>query len=288
MREISGYTKMGCLLGSPVSHSISPAMHNAAFKELDIDYRYLAFDIAPEKLVSTVTALKNMNVYGFNVTMPHKNAICDLCDELSPAARISHSVNTVVNKDGYLIGHTTDGIGFVDACLDAGFSIKDKHMVLLGAGGASSSILVQSALDGAKSIDLFCRRESPNWLSARKLIDNLKKESSCDFFLHDIHDENLLQRKIEECHILVNGTSLGMAPHTKECPISDISYLSSRPFVYDLIYNPRQTKLLDMAKTAGCNYSNGLYMLLYQGAAAFFLWTGQKMPIAKIKELYFR
>lgn len=288
MKEISGHTRMGCLLGSPVAHSISPAMHNAAFKELDIDYRYLAFDIAPENLATTVEALKNMNVYGFNLTMPHKNAMCDLCDSLSPAARISHSVNTVVNKNGHLYGHTTDGVGFVDACLDAGFSIRGKKMVLLGAGGASSSVLVQSALDKTESISLFCRKSSPNWLRAKKLLSDLKEESSCRLFLYDIEDEALLAREIDDCHILVNGTSLGMAPQTEKSPVSTADFLASRPFVYDLVYNPRQTRLLDMAKTAGCRYANGLYMLLYQGAAAFYLWTGQKMPVEKIKEAYFR
>ena len=124
--NISGSTRLVCLLGSPVAHSISPAMHNASFQYHDLDYAYLAFDVGEEKLASVVEALKEMNVRGFNLTMPDKNKMCTLCDRLSPAAEISESVNTVLNENGVLTGYTTDGSGYMKACEDAGFHIIGK------------------------------------------------------------------------------------------------------------------------------------------------------------------
>ncbi len=141
--NISGSTRLVCLLGSPVAHSISPAMHNASFQYHDLDYAYLAFDVGEEKLASVVEALKEMNVRGFNLTMPDKNKMCTLCDRLSPAAEISESVNTVLNENGVLTGYTTDGIGYMKACEDAGFHIIGKKMTLFGAGGAATAILVR-------------------------------------------------------------------------------------------------------------------------------------------------
>ena len=140
--NISGSTRLICLLGSPVVHSISPAMHNASFQYHDLDYAYLAFDIGDNRLASVVEALKEMNVRGFNLTMPDKNLMATLCDRLSPAAEISGSVNTVLNENGVLTGYTTDGIGYMKACEDAGFDIIGKKMTLFGAGGAATAILV--------------------------------------------------------------------------------------------------------------------------------------------------
>ena len=159
---ISGSTGFACLLGHPVSHSISPAMHSAAFDLLDLDYVYLAFDITEDRLKETVDGLKAMHCLGWNLTMPLKTAIIPYLDELSEASTLSHSVNTVVNDGGRLIGHTTDGVGYMDSLKDAGFSIDGGRMVLLGAGGAATSICTQAALDGVKEIFLFKRKTPPS------------------------------------------------------------------------------------------------------------------------------
>ena len=286
MKEITGHTILTCLLGSPVSHSISPMMHNEAFQQLGLDYAYMAFDIELEKLASVVEALRIMNVRGFNLTMPHKNAMCSLCDSLSPAAEIIGAVNTVVNDGGHLTGYTTDGTGYMHALKEDGYDIIGKKMTLLGAGGAATSIFVQAALDGVSEISIFNRR-SPFWERAEKIIKMLTERTNCKIKLYDYSDPNILKREISESVILTNGTSVGMAPDVERSLITDTSVFHKDLIVSDVIYNPRETLLLRQAKEAGCKTQNGLYMLLYQGAEAFKLWTGQDMPIELVKEKYF-
>lgn len=286
-KEITGKTVLTGLLGSPVAHSISPQMHNESFRMLGLDYVYLAFDVAPEKLKSAVEGLKAVNARGYNLTMPHKNLICEYMDNLSFAATLSNSVNTVVNHDGVLTGHTTDGIGYMRAVEDAGFSIIGKKMTLLGAGGASSSVLVQAALDGVKEIDVF-NRHGKNFNRAKQLIDTLNQQTNCKVSLYDLEDETQLTKSIGESAILTNGTSVGMNPHPEGCLIKNSDVFRKELIVSDLIYNPRETKLMKLARERGAQAFNGLYMLLYQGAAAFELWTGEKMPIEHIKNLYFQ
>lgn len=283
---ITGHTRLTGLLGSPVSHSISPMMHNEAFSQLGLDYVYLAFDVKPEQLKSAVDGLCTLNVRGFNLTMPHKTMMCSLCDKLSPAAQISRSVNTVVNDNGVLTGHTTDGIGYMRSLKDAGFDITGRKMTLLGAGGAATAILVQAALDGAAEISVFNNR-SASFTRMEQTISELKQYSSCRIHLYDYSDSRILRREIAESAILTNGTSVGMSPHTDASIITDSSMLRHDLIVSDVIYNPEETKLLSMAKEAGCATFNGLYMLLYQGAEAFRLWTGQEMPVEIVKEKYF-
>lgn len=286
MNHITGHTKLTGLLGSPVSHSISPMMHNEAFQQLGLDYTYMAFDIELEKLTSVVEAFRIMNVRGFNLTMPHKNAMCALCDSLSPAAEIIGAVNTVVNDNGLLTGYTTDGIGYMRGLKEDGYDIIGKKMTLLGAGGAATSIFVQAALDGVSEISIFNRR-SPFWKRAEQIVEMLKEHTNCKISLYDYEDPNILKREISESVILTNGTSVGMAPNIEQSLITDTSVFHKDLIVSDVIYNPRETLLLRQAKEAGCKTQNGLYMLLYQGAEAFKLWTGQDMPVEIVKEKYF-
>lgn len=285
-REITGHTQLICLLGTPVSHSISPSMHNASFEALNLDYAYLAFDVNTDTLKDTVNTLKNINAKGWNLTMPCKNVMATLCDNLSPAAKISGSVNTVVNENGILIGHTTDGIGFMRAAKEAGHDLTGKKITLLGAGGAATSILVQAALDGASEIAVFSLPDK-FYDRAVQIIETLNKETNCNIHIHDLAKKDLLKEEIKNSYILINGTSVGMAPNTDACIIPDTSYLYPKLVVADVIYNPRETKLLTMAKEVGCDTFNGMYMLLYQGAEAFRLWTGEEMPVELIKERYF-
>ena len=284
--EITGKTKLTALLGSPVSHSISPQMHNEAFRLLGLDYVYLAFDVTPARLPDAVKGLTAAGICGFNLTMPLKVHILPLLDELTPAARLSGSVNTVIVKDGRLIGHTTDGIGYMRSVTDAGFDIIGKKMTLLGAGGAASAICVQAALDGVSSIDMF-KRKNETWEKAEAFCSTVSKETGCSIRLLDIENPSVVADSILSSAILTNATSVGMAPDTELSPIADVSVLHKDLIVSDIIYNPRQTLLLKQAQQAGCPYFNGLYMLLYQGAAAFSCWTGHEMPVAQIKAKYF-
>lgn len=286
MKEITGHTRLTGLLGSPVSHSISPMMHNESFKQLGLDYVYLAFDVGTDTLAKAVEGLRTLNVRGFNITMPDKNLMSELCDKLSPAAEIIGAVNTVVNDNGVFTGYTTDGVGYMRAVQDAGHDIIGKKMTLLGAGGAATAVLVQAALDGLSEISVFSIRDA-FFERAERTVAALNERTNCKVKLYDFEDESILRREIGDSAILTNGTSVGMAPNTDRSIITDTSMFHKDLIVSDVIYNPRETKLLKLAKEAGCATFNGLYMLLYQGAESFKLWTGQDMPVDIIKEKYF-
>ena len=279
---ITGHTGLICLLGSPCAHSVSPMMHNASFEALGLDYRYLAFDVNEEALPTAVAGLKVLGARGFNLTMPDKNLMVSLCDELSTAARIIGAVNTVVNENGRLIGHNTDGIGYMQSVKDAGYDIIGKKMTLLGAGGAATAILVQAALDGLKEIAVFVRPTSRFYDRLVHTVEELTEIRICDF-----SDADLLKKELADSAILTNGTSVGMAPHEETCPVPEDLTFPKDLIVSDIIYNPRETKLLTMAKNQGNPFFNGSYMLLYQGAEAFRLWTGMEMPVEKIKKEFF-
>lgn len=285
-KEITGHTGLLCLLGSPVAHSISPAMHNEACKQLGLDYAYLAFDVPEEKMPQAVEGLRTMGARGWNITMPGKNIMCKLADKLSPASEISGACNTIVNEDGVLTAYTTDGVGFMRAVKDKGVDIIGKKMTLLGAGGAATAILVQAALDGVAEIQVFNIKDA-FWERAQDIVNQLNERTTCKVALHDYEDPEVLRAAIADSAILVNGTSVGMAPKTDATIITDTTMFQPDLFVFDVIYNPKETRLLREAKAAGCKTSNGMYMLLYQGAASFELWTGQEMPVDIIKEKYF-
>lgn len=284
--QITGHTVLTALLGSPVAHSISPMMHNEAFQLLGLDYAYLAFDVSLEELKTVVEALKIMNCRGFNCTMPHKTLVCEYVDHLSDAARLIGAVNTVVNDNGILTGHNTDGIGYMQSVKAAGHDIIGKNMTLLGVGGAATAILAQAALDGVKKIHVF-NRKSPSFEKARPFIDRINRDTNCEVSLYDIEDETMLRACLKDSQILTNGTSVGMAPNTEATLIHDVSMFHEDLIVSDVIYNPEETLLMKQAKEAGCKTFNGLYMLLYQGAEAFKIWTGKEMPVEPIKKKYF-
>lgn len=283
---ITGHTRLTGLLGSPVSHSISPLMHNEAFRLLGLDFTYLCFEVGEESLEDAVKGLKTLGARGWNCTMPDKQRMCELCDTLSPAAQMIGAVNTVVNEYGCLSGHNTDGVGYMMAVKEAGFDITGRNMTLLGAGGAATAIAVQAALDGVKTLNIFNRR-GRSWQHAVQLVDTINAGTPCHAALYDLADTSALARCLRESRILTNGTSVGMAPRDSECILPDKSLLHPELIVSDIIYNPRKTKLMQMAESAGCPVFNGLYMLLFQGAEAFRLWTGHDMPTEKIKQLYF-
>lgn len=284
---ITGKTRLTGLLGSPVSHSISPLMHNEAFGLLNLDYAYLCFDVKEEQMEEAVKALKLLNVRGFNCTMPVKIRMCELADKLSPAAELIGAVNTVVNDNGVLTGHNTDGIGFTEAVRSYGYDITGKKMILLGAGGAATAAAVQAALDGVSELAVF-NRKSRSWHRGQQLVDNINKKTSCKAALYDLEDTTALRAQLADSYILVNGTPVGMAPNTGISPIPDASMLHEGLIVYDAIYNPRETELMRQAASQGASACNGLLMLLYQGAAAFELWTGQKMPVDHIRSKFFQ
>ena len=284
--EITGHTRLTALLGSPVAHSISPQMHNEAFRQLGLDYVYLAFDVGPGRIKEAFEGLKAIDIQGFNLTMPLKTSIQPYLDELTPAARLTGSVNTVYRRDGRYIGHTTDGTGYMRSVADAGCDVIGRKMTLLGAGGAATAICVQAALDGASAIDMF-KRKNATFDQTAAFCAHIAEETGCPIRLYDIGDAKQLTKSISESALLTNATSVGMAPDTEHSPLPDSAILHPGIVVSDIIYHPRETKLLRQAREAGCMCFNGMYMLLFQGAASFRCWTGQDMPVDIIRTKYF-
>ncbi len=285
--EISGKTALTALIGSPVSHSISPKMHNLAFQALGIDCVYLCFDVGGSDLRKVVDGLREIGILGYNVTMPFKVKIIDYMDDLTDAARLAGSCNTVILKNGRLTGHTTDGIGFMHSIRDLGYDITGKKMSILGAGGAASSIISQAALDGTAAIDIFRRKREPMYGETLKLADRVSEHTGCRINVWDFGDREQMRQSISESSILVNATSIGMTPDEKACPVPDASFLRPDLFVYDIVYDPRETRLITMARNAGCPVSNGVGMILYQGAESFRCWTGREMPVDLIRDEIF-
>ncbi len=283
---ITGHTRLIGLLGSPVAHSISPLMHNEAFRVLGLDFAYLCFDVDESALADAVQAMRCLQARGFNCTMPVKVRMCALADRLSPAARLMDAVNTVVNEDGQLIGHNTDGVGYMASLRDAGVCVIGRKMTLLGCGGAATAIAVQAALDGVAEIALFTRAGRSRD-RAGELASKLMARTRCRVRSYDLADTATLRRQLAESCLLTNATPIGMAPNTGETPIPDPSMLHGGLVVSDIIYNPSQTRLLSDAKTRGCRTMNGLPMLLFQGAEAFRLWTGREMPLQAVREACF-
>ncbi|EHJ32859.1 shikimate dehydrogenase [Clostridioides difficile] len=286
--EISGRTGLFALIGTPVGHSKSPVMYNYSFKKLDLDYRYLAFDITVDKVKEALLAIKTFNIKGANVTMPCKSAVTEYMDELSPAARIIGACNTIVNDNGKLVGHITDGVGYVRNLKENGVEVKGKKITIMGAGGAATAIQVQCALDGAREISIFNTKDD-FYKRSEQTVENIKKDvPECVVNLYDLEDTNKLYEEIESSDILTNATLIGMKPYDNETNIKDTSVLRKDLVVTDVVYNPKKTKMIEDAEANGCKAIGGLGMLLYQGAEAFNLYTGLEMPVEEVNELCFK
>ena len=286
--EISGRTGLFALIGTPVGHSKSPVMYNYSFKKLDLDYRYLAFDITVDKVKEALLAIKTFNIKGANVTMPCKSAVTEYMDELSPAARIIGACNTIVNDNGKLVGHITDGVGYVRNLKENGVEVKGKKITIMGAGGAATAIQVQCALDGAREISIFNPKDD-FYKRAEQTVENIKKDvPECVVNLYDLEDTNKLYEEIQSSDILTNATLIGMKPYDNETNIKDTSVLRKDLVVTDVVYNPKKTKMIEDAEANGCKAIGGVGMLLYQGAEAFNLYTGLEMPVEEVNELCFK
>lgn len=287
--EINGKTELFCLIGSPVGHSGSPAMYNYSFQKTNLNCAYLAFDVKLEETEAAVNGLKTLGCSGFNVTMPCKTRAAELADELSDAAALIGACNTMVIKDGKLYGHNTDGIGFVKNLKEHGVDVKDKVMTVMGAGGAATAIQVQAALEGAREIHIFNRRDEfyANAENTAKKIE--ERVPGVKVNVYPLEDEQKLYEKIGESHILVNATKVGMKPMEEESLIKDTRVFRENLVVADAVYNPRETKMLQEAQAAGCKIAlGGIGMLLRQGEAAFRIFTGENMPTEEVYEKFFR
>ena len=282
--RITGHTELIGLIATPIRHSSSPRMHNEAFAKLGLDYAYLAFEVGNEGLEDTIKGFRAMKVRGSNVSMPNKTVVHKYLDKLSDAAEMCGAVNTIVNDNGVLTGHITDGIGYMSGLKDAGIDIIGKKMTIVGAGGAATAIQVQAALDGVKEISIFNRKDA-FYERAQKTVKDINEKTNCKATLYDLDDLDKLKEEIASSYIFTNATGMGMKPLEGQTYIPDKSFLRKDLIVTDVVYAPAETALLKMAKEVGCKTLNGFPMMLFQGAAAFKLWTNQDMPIEHVKEV---
>lgn len=282
--RITGHTELIGLMAYPIRHSSSPAMHNEAFAQLGLDYAYLAFEVTNETLEDAVKGIRALQLKGSNVSMPNKTVVGQYLDELSPAAKLCGAVNTIVNENGKLTGHITDGIGYMASLKDNGIDVIGKKMTIAGAGGAATAIEIQAALDGVKEMSIFNIKDK-FWENAEKTIEKIRSNTDCVVNLYDLDDKDKLKEEIADSYLFVQATGVGMKPLEGQSVIPDTSFLRPDLIVTDTVYAPRQTKLLEQAEEAGCKCMNGLGMMLFQGDAAFHLWTGKHMPLEQMKKV---
>lgn len=281
--RITGHTELIGLMAYPIRHSSSPAMQNEAFAKLGLDYAYLAFEVDNDTLEDAITGLRALKMRGSNVSMPNKTVVHKYLDELSPAAEMCGAVNTIVNDNGKLTGHITDGIGYVQSLKDNDIDVIGKKMTIVGAGGAATAIEIQAALDGVAEISIFNRKDE-FWANAEKTVEKINTKTNCKATLYDLADLDKLKEEIADSYLFANATGMGMKPLEGQTYIPDKSFFREDLIVTDVVYFPRETEMLRMAKEVGCKTMNGLGMMLFQGSAAFELWTGQPMPIEYMKE----
>jgi len=273
MNLITSHTKLTGIIGHPVSHSLSPVMHNAAFEDLGLDYRYLAFEVLPNNLEKTVEGFRAIGVAGFNVTVPYKLDVMQYLDQVSPEAQIIGAVNTVVNNAGILVGYNTDAKGFLLA-LKKEADINKKNILIIGAGGAARAVVFSFASESVREI-VVCNRTKEK---ADDLVADVKQAG----INLPIFSKVLDKKNISQADIIINTTSLGLK--TGEESIVPKDWLMPEKICMDLIYNPEVTPFLACAKQQGCKTINGLGMLIEQGRLAFKLWTGKEPSYEVMKK----
>ena len=277
--KIDGYTRLAAVVANPIKHSISPFIHNQAFEATHTNGVYVAWEVEATDLAETVANVRRYQMFGINLSMPYKEQVISYLDQLSEEARLIGAVNTVVNREGTLIGYNTDGKGFFKSL--PSFKISGKRMVLLGAGGAAKAILAQAILDGVSQVSVFVRSASIE--KTRPYLEKLQNETGFKVDLFALEDVSELQARIIDSDLLVNATSVGMDGVSLPIPASVV--LPEKLLVADVIYQPFETPFLKWARNQGNQAINGLGMLLYQAAEAFQLWTGKEMPTDQIWEL---
>ena len=273
--KIKGSTNIVGLIGHPVEHSFSPPMHNAAFEKLGMDYAYVAFDVDPNNLGSAIEGAKSLNINGFNVTIPHKIEVMQFLDEIDEVAGLIGAVNTIDFKN--MKGYNTDGIGAVRAIEDV-ISIKDKNVVIAGAGGASRAISFYLAKYGADSITILNRNVDRAISLAGDVLDS--------GLIVDVQADSMseINNYLSDADILVDTTPMGMHPHVDDEPIARAEDMHEDLVVFDAVYNPNETVLIKEAIKAGAKPVYGIKMLLYQGAESFKIWTGVDAPVDEMEK----
>ena len=271
--EIKGSTNVVGLIGHPVEHSFSPPMHNASFEKLDMDYVYTAFDVDPKNLKSAIIGAQVLDIKGFNVTIPHKIEVMKYLDEIDEVASLIGAVNTIDFKE--LKGYNTDGIGAIKAISEV-TKIKNKNVLIAGAGGASRAISFYIAKYGADKLTILNRNVEK--------ADKLALDVSDSGLMDNVSSDSMENMNLDDVDILINTTPVGMHPNVNDTPIALAGDMHEELVVFDAVYNPNETGLLKEAIKANAKPVYGIKMLLYQGAESFNIWTGKKAPIDVMEE----
>lgn len=283
-KRIDGRTGLYALFGTPVGHSGSPAMYNFCFQHDGINAAYMAFDVNVDDMEQVMKAVKLFNIRGGNFTMPVKNIASQLCDEITPAARLVGACNVFVNKDGMICGDVTDGKGFIKNLQVNGVEVKGKKLVVLGSGGAATAVQVSLALEGVSELAIFCRNDE-FYPRAEGTAKKLAAECpDVKVSVTRLEESVKLKEAVDGCDILVNATSVGMKPMDDQTLI-DPAWLRKDLIVADTVYNPEKTKLILDAEAAGCKAAiGGKGMLLWQGALNYEFYTGRPMPVEEYQK----
>ncbi|MFC1909743.1 shikimate dehydrogenase [Chloroflexota bacterium] len=277
-QSITGKTGICGVIGDPIEHTLSPAMHNAAYVNLGLDYVYLPFRVRVDDLRQAIEGMRAFNIRGLNVTIPHKVAVMQYLDKIDELAEKICAVNTIVNDDGILTGYNTDASGFLRPLLERKINPQGKNVVIIGAGGASRAISFILAEKGT-NLNILNRCEELEW--AVKLADRISQTFDRPTKASELNESNL-KKALATADILINATSVGMIPHEDKTPVSE-NLLRPGLTVYDVVYNPLKTRLLEEAEKAGATTLGGIEMLAWQGASAFELWLGIKAPVNIMK-----
>lgn len=275
--EITGRTKIVGVIGDPVEHSCSPPMHNAAFREIGMDYVYVPFRVRPEQLPAAIAGFKALNVAGINITLPHKKVVLPLMDSVSQEAELIGAVNTMVFRSGMVEGHNTDARGFIASLREEGIgNIKGMKVVVLGAGGGAQAVVVGLALEGVERITIVNRTHE----KAIQLAEDISGKTNILVEGISLDDEHLPQH-ISESHLLVSTITAGM---DLSIPlVIDPGWLHRDLIVCDIVYIPPETNLLRAAAERGLRTVGGMGMLVHQGAISFQLWTGRQPSVKTMR-----
>lgn len=251
-------------------------MHNMAFRELGLDFVYIAFEVKEENLNQAIKGIRSLGLVGLNVTIPYKEKVIQFLDEISPEASDIGAVNTILNRQDRLVGYNTDGLGAIKALEENNIELNGKRILLLGAGGAARSIAFYFSKNASELLIL-----NRNTNRAKNLAEVLQKKYQENVRWNKLSKETI-KNKIDRTDILINATSVGMDSKSNDTLI-DPTWLNSKMCVFDIVYSPIGTKLIRDAKTIGAKTIDGIDMLIYQGAIAFKIWTGKEAPIDIMK-----
>jgi len=265
---ITSKTKIFCVIGHPIEHSMSPIMWNPALQELGLDFVYLAFDVHPKNLEKAISGIRSLDIRGINVTLPHKETVIKYLDEIDPIALKIGAVNTIKNEEGILKARNTDASGAKKALIDAGCNISGKNIVFLGAGGVARSLAYIMA-EESNSIILTDLIEERAIAVANEIKEKMKVNIE-----GKISNKDTINESLKKADILINATPIGMYPRVEDTPITK-DMLNADLFVFDVVYNPLETRLMKEAAEIGCQTLGGLDMLVNQGILAFEWWTNQ-------------